>query len=105
MNGRRSAERGARNAPGELQRFVLGQLLRLDPLNLNYGGGAAVYEADAAAITAGLWDCGCEEEVCTVVYAQLGRSFGTGAVGSREIYRPMAEAIWTFERNLAPRPK
>ena len=73
----------AQGANPQLRQFVLGLLLRQDPMNLNYGGAEEAYAPDANAIVASLNQCRCQEDVCSVVYEELRRSFGTEAVGSR----------------------
>lgn len=101
MSGWTSAQRVPRNTEQELQRFVLAQLLHHDPINLNYGGGAAIYGPDASAITASLRDCRSEADVCLLVYHQLQNSFGDEAAGSSESCLPIARAIWGFAQNPA----
>ena len=103
MSGRTSDEGVPPNEEQELQRFVLAQLLHQDPINLNYGGGAAIYGPDASAITTSLRDCRSEADVCLVVYHQLQNSFGDEAAGLPESYLPMARAIWGFGKSLTTR--
>ena len=76
MSGRTSSKGASRDSKRELQRFIVEQLLRQDPINLNFGGATAVYGPDAEAIAAGLCNSRCETDACSVVYQQLQTSFG-----------------------------
>ena len=80
----------------EMKGFVLGVLLRKDPLNVNYGGAREVYAPDADAIVSRLEGCHTEQELCAVVHQQMQRSFGPEAAGPFERYLPIAREIWGF---------
>ncbi len=86
----------------EWEHFVLSELLRHDPLDINYGGATDIYGPEARAIALRLSTCRSEGEVCTLIYDQLRSSFGVEAAGSRDDYTALAKSIWTALRDSCP---
>jgi hypothetical protein len=68
--------------------------MRHDPIRINFAEGAEAYLPDSEAISTRLSACENEEEVCRVVHEELCKSFGLGAVGSREDYAQIGREIW-----------
>ena len=83
-----------RRAIGPSYRAVLAPLMRHDPIHINYGEGPEAYLPDSEAISARLSACGDEADVCRVVHEELCKSFGAGAVGSRENCTQIGREIW-----------
>ena len=86
----------AKEKDQQVHSYVLGLLLHMDPLNINYGGGKAVYAPDADAIVNRLPQCQSEWDVCAVIHEQLRLSFGAEAIVPFEQYLPIAKEIWEF---------